>query len=282
MSPMASDTPQRKNRQPNPLATRLTRRTGFLGGRTTLVLAAILGPLISGLMIIEMATGSYYDLFPSLLRPLALALIFSCTFPLPMFAASIAATLTVRYARSPEYSLLCVTSLSDASIVKGCVLAVLRQCRALLVLMLGLTPVTEVLLANFAMTVAIRSFSSWTVYNSTVAQIDIGVWGITLKHVLAITMLALGMFGVNLLAIAFGVWFGLWWHTSNLPASAAIIATWGTVVPIAYCIHKAVTSMGISDVFLHHLLQYALFVPCPYLIALGCMQLARRWARKPG
>jgi hypothetical protein len=279
---MTSDTPQKKRRQRNPLTTRLTKRAGFLGGRTALVLAAILGPLISGFMIIEMATGFYYDLCPSLLRQLAFALIFSSTFPLPMLAASIAATLTARYARSPEYSLLCVTSLSNASIVKGCVLAALRRCRALLSLMLGLTPVTEVFLAEFAMMFAIRPYSSWTVYDGTVAQIDIGVWGIALKHTLVIIMLASGMLGVNLLAIAFGVWFGLWWPTSNLPASAAIIATWGTVVPIAYCIHRAVVSIRISDVFLHHILQYILFAPFPYLIAFGCMRLARRWARKPG
>ncbi|MBN1978842.1 MAG: hypothetical protein JW918_15700 [Anaerolineae bacterium] len=229
-----------------------------------------------------MATGSHYGLFLSLLRQLALALIFSSTFPLPMFAASIAATLTARYARSPEYSLLCVTPLSDAGIVKGCMLAALRRCRALLTLMLGLTPVIEVLLAELVMIFAIRPFSSWTVYDGIVAQVDVGVWGIVLKHVLATIMLALGMLGVNLLAIVFGVLFGLWWHTSNLPASAAIISTWGTVVPIAYCLHRAVVSVRISDVFLHHILQYILFAPFPYLIALGCMRLAQRWARKPG
>ena len=278
---MTSHTAQREKRQPNPLTARLTKHAGFLEGRTALVLAAILGPLTSGFMITEMATGSHYALLPSLLRQLSLVLIFSSTFPLPMFAASIAATLTARYARSSEYSLLCVTSLSDASIVKGCVLAALQRCRALLTLMLGLTPVIEVLLAGFAMTVAIRHFSSWAVYDGIVAQVDIGAWGIVLKHTLATIMLALGMFGVNLLAITFGVWFGLWWHTSNLPASVAIIATWGIVVPIAYSLHRAVVSMRISDIFLHHILQYILFAPFPYLIAFGCMRLAQRWARKP-
>jgi hypothetical protein len=61
----------------------------------------------------------------------ALALIIGSTVRLPVFAASIAATVTVKYARSSEYPLVCVTPLSDAGIMKGFILAALRQYRSL-------------------------------------------------------------------------------------------------------------------------------------------------------
>jgi hypothetical protein len=119
----------------------------------------------------------------------------------------------------------------------------------------------------------------WSIYDGVLAQVDLGTLGIVSKHSLVVLVFSLGMLGISLLAVALGVWLGLWWRVQTLSSAAAVMAILINV-PLAYGVHRAVGVLHISDLFLRHLVQYALFAPLPYLLASGCMRLARRWARK--
>jgi hypothetical protein len=119
-------------------------------------------------------------------------------------------------------------------------------------------------------------------YDGTLVHMDIGIPAIVLKHALVTIALGLGLLGVNLLATALGVSLGLWWRNATLAVPGAVIATAGSTLLIAYIILRIVAMLPIRDDFYRDLLHCALFAPLPYLIALGCMRLARRWTRKPG
>ncbi len=181
------------------------------------------------------------------------------------------------YADSLEYPTLCVTPLSNDEIVKGYVLAILHYCRGPLTLMISLTPASVL--------TAIPILTRWTyspsaIYNSVWAQTDLGTLGVVLKWSAIALSCELGALGINFMATALGVGFGLWWRSTIPAASTALVTTVGTTLTLAYGLHRLVVGLSISDVFLRHVLQYALFAPMPYLLALGCMRLARRWARK--
>jgi hypothetical protein len=272
---MASGTPRRKKRRPNPLAARLTKRAGCLAGNAAAVAGAVLGPLTSWLVTQETTTIRHGPTFYPYV--VALALTFGGTLSLPIFVTYVAVNLTVSYARSLEYPALCATSLPSAEIVEGYVLAALRYCRAPILLMIGLTPAFALWFTPL-LTPWIYFPSS---YGPTIAQTDLGTLGIVLKWSPIILSCGIGLLGINFMAIVFGVGFGLWWRNTTPAAAAALVTTAGTTLTLAYGLYRLVASLNISNIFLWHILQYTLFAPIPYLLAFGCMRLTRRWARKP-
>jgi hypothetical protein len=217
-----------------------------------------------------------------MLHIIAIALSIGGVLSLPLFAASTAARITVGYACSREYPLLCVTALPDRRIVNGYVHAVLRYIRAPLALMIGLTPAFGMVAPSFiwVFPVVYRQSRMW--YDPTLVHMDIGIPAIVLKHALVTIALGLGLLGVNLLAIVLGVTLGLWWRNAMLAVPGAVIVTVVSTLLITHITLRTAAVMPIRDGFYRDLLQCGLFAPWPYLIALGCMRLARRWARKPG
>lgn len=213
---------------------------------------------------------------------MAIALTIGATLSLPLFVASTAARLTVSYARSQEYPLLCVTALPDRRIVSGYVLTVLRYTRSPMALILGMAPAFGVVFTYFTWVYTSSYHSPWTWYDGMIAHTDLGVVGIVLKHALITISLGLGLFGINLLATTLGVGFGLWWRSATPAVGAALMTIVGSTAMTSYVVLRAVAALDIPDAFLRHLLQYALFAPFPYLLSLGCTRLARRWARRPG
>jgi hypothetical protein len=210
----------------------------------------------------------------------AIALTIGATLALPLFMASTSARLTVSYARSQEYPLLCVSAIPDSKIANGHVHAMLRYARAPLILTLGLTPAFEIMLTYFVWLFTYYSHR-WVGYDGAFAHTDLGVLGIVLKYALVTTALGLGLLGINLLAITLGVGYGLWWRRATPAAAAALISTVGITGFVAYATLKAGALLDIPDAFFRRLFQYTLFAPFPYILALGCIRLARRWARRP-
>jgi hypothetical protein len=276
-----SDVPKGNSQQPNPLAARLARHAGCLGGRVAIVLAILIGPLTSWTVIRAFHVDTA-DVFLGMVNTIAIILTLGAVLSLPPFIASTAARVVVSYAHSPEYPLLCVTALSDGEIVTGYVLAILRHVRALLILMLGLAPVFGMMVAYVVWLVNVFDYPPMTWYDGVLATADLGMFGIVLKHILITTALSLGLLGINLLATALGVGFGLWWRSATPASIAALMTTVGSTLVISCMVAKVVGSLEIPDDFTRHLLQCMLFAPFPYLLALGCMRLARRWARGPG
>ncbi|MFN2272325.1 MAG: hypothetical protein ACK2US_15880 [Anaerolineae bacterium] len=274
---MAPDTMRGKSRQPNPLAARLTKRAGCLAGNAAAIVGAVLGPLTSWLVIQETTHIRPGPIFPPYI--IALILTFGGTLSLPIFVTYVAVNLTVGYARSLEYPALCTTSLPSKEIVKGYVLAALRYCRAPVLLMIGLTPAFALWFTPLLTPWVYFPSAS---YSPMIAQTASDTLGIVLKWSLIALSCGIGLLGINFMAIAFGVGFGLWWRSIAPAAAAALAVTIGTTLTVAFSAHRLATGLNIPDLFLQHILQYIFFVPCPYLIAFGCMQLARRWARKPG
>jgi hypothetical protein len=119
-------------------------------------------------------------------------------------------------------------------------------------------------------------------YSQTMAQTAMGTFGVVLKWSLIILSCGAGLLGINFMAIAFGVSFGLWWRSTAPAAAAALTVTIVTTLTATFVVHRLAMGLYIRDVFLLNFFQYTLFAPFPYLVALGCMRLARRWARKPG
>jgi hypothetical protein len=271
---MTPDTPREKSRQPNPLAARLAKRAGCLGGKAAAIVGAVLGSLTSWLVIQETTHIRHGPTFYPYV--IALALTFGGTLSLPIFVTYVAVNLTVGYARSLEYPALCATSLPSKGIVNGYILAALRYCRAPILLMIGLTPAFALWFTSLQTPWIYFSSAS---YGLMIAQTDIGI---VLKWSLIALGCGAGLLGINFMAIAFGVGFGLWWRSTIPAAAAALAVTIGTTLTVALGAHGLAMALNISDIFLLHILQYAFFAPCPYLIAFGCMRLARRWARKPG
>ena len=276
------DAPQGKGRRPNPLAARLARRAGCLGGRVALVLAILLGPLTSWFVIKYFVVESPESIFVGMLSIVAISLTIGAVLSLPLFVASTSARLTVSYAQSQEYPLLFVTTLPDGEIVNGHVFAILRHIRAPLVLVIGLAPAYGMVLRYFGWLFTSSYYSNWTWYDGMLASVELGVFGTVLKYAIVSLALGLALLGISVLATALGVGFGLWWRSAIPAASAALVTIVVSTLLIAYVVLRAMASLDISDAFLRHLLQCALFAPCPYVLALGCMRLARRWVRKPG
>jgi hypothetical protein len=238
---------------------------------------AVLGLLTSWLVIRETTTVRHGPTFYPYV--IALALTFGGTLSAPIFVTYFTVNLTTSYARSPEYPALCVTSLPSAEIVEGYVLAALRYCRAPILLMIGLTPAFALWFTSL--------LTPWLYFQSAgygpmIAQTNLDTPGIVLKWLPIILNCGLGLLGINFMAIAIGVGFGLWWRNTVPAAAAALAVTMGTTLTMAYGAHRLAMALNIQDIFLLHILQYTLFATFPYLIAFGCMRLARRWARKPG
>jgi hypothetical protein len=238
---------------------------------------AVLGPLTSWIAI-QQAASDYYHVISFYLSIFALALTFGGTLSLPIFVTYVAVNLTVGYARSLEYPALCATSLPSAEIVKGYVLAALRYCRAPILLMIGLTPAFTLW---FTPLLTPWIYFTSASYGPMVAQTDLDTLGIVLTWLPIILSCGIGLLGINFMAIAFGVGFGLWWRSTTPAAAAALVTTIGTALTLAYGLYRLVASLNVSNIFLWHILQYTLFAPIPYLLAFGCMHLTRRWARKP-
>lgn len=272
---MTSDTPQREKRQPNPLAARLTKRAGCLAGNAAATAGVLLGPLTSWLVLRQTTLG--YSITPFFLNIIALVLTLGGTLSLPIFVTYVAVNLTVSYAHSLEYPALCVTSLPSSEIVKGYVLAALRYCRAPILLMVGLMPAFTMWLTPLLTPWLYFPSAS---YSPMMAQTALGTFGIVLKWSLIILGCGVGLFGINLMAIALGVGFGLWWRSTAPAAAAALAVTIGTTLTATFGAHRLAIALNIPDLFLQHILQYVFFAPFPYLIAFGCMRLAQRWARK--
>jgi hypothetical protein len=252
-----------------------------MGGRVALVLAFVIGSLTSCLIIGGELESYYPYTILAVLNTMATALTIGAVLSLPLFIASTAARFTVSYARSQEYPLLCVTTLSDDKIIMGHILAVLRYVRAPLALMLSLTPAFVIMLTYIAWLFSFSDYSPLAWYDGVLAATDLGIVGIVLKHTLLTIALSLGLLGINLLAATLGVGFGLWWR-SGIPASAAALTTTvGSAAVLSYIVLRAAAVLGILDDFSRHLLQYVIFAPLPYLLALACVRLARRWVRKP-
>lgn len=272
---MMSDTPRGKSRQPNPLAARLTKRVGCLAGNAAAIVGALLGPPISWLVIQETAIARHGpNFYPYVI---ALAITFGGTLSLPIFVTYVAVSLIVGYTRNLEYPVLCTTPLPSSEIVKGYILATLRYCRAPILLMIGLTPALALWLTPFS---TLGSYSLSASYSQVIAQSAPDTLGIVLKWSLIVLSCGIGLIGINFMAIALGVGFGLWWR-STIPATAAAMAvTMGITLTAAYSAQRLAIGLSIPNVFLRHVLQYVFFAPFPYLIAFGCMRLARRWARK--
>jgi hypothetical protein len=252
-----------------------------LGGRVALASAILLGPLTSWFIIRSFLDDYPSSIFMGMLNIVAIALTIGGIVSLPLFIASTAARSTVSYVRSQEYPLLCVTALPDGKIVNGHVLAILRHARAPLILMLGLAPAFSMMLAYFVWQFTTFYFTPWAWYDGTLADTDLGVFGIVLKHAVITITLGLGLLGINLLASALGVGFGLWWRSAAPSATAALATTVGSTLMIAYGVRQVAAFLDVSDMFLRHLIQYGMLAPIPYLLAFCCMRLARRWARKP-
>ena len=274
---MTPNTPQKQSRQPNPLAVRLAKRAGCLAGKAAAITGALLGPLTSWFIIQQTTLGYSSTLF--FLYIIALALTFGGTLSLPIFVTYVAVNLTVSYTHSLEYPALCATSLPSAKIVKGFVLAVLRYCRAPMLLMIGLTPAFAMWITPLLAPWLYFPLSS---YSPMMAQTALGTFEVVLRWSLIILGCEVGLLGINFMAITLGVGFGLWWRSTAPAAAAALTVTIGATLTVTTGLRRLAMVLNIRDIFLYHLLQYILLVPFPYLIALGCMRLAQRWARKPG
>lgn len=253
----------------SPLAARLTKRAGCLAGRAAVVLGAGLALAVSALAILEVASDPGGPYAISGWSTLLAIIVWPS---LPIFIAYVAASLTVNYARSFEYPLVCTTTLSDAEIVKGYLFATLYYCRSIVALMMGLVPMVTYLLLE-------PGFPSFAHRGSRLmAGLDLLILVLKCAHVG--TLLGVGLLGISLMAAALGMWLATWWRSVVPAASVALMLTVGVVGITGFYLHEALSDLGIPEGYPGLALGFGLFMPVPWVLAAGSMRLARRWARR--
>ena len=156
--------------------------------------------------------------------------------------AFFAATLTARSIRDGRYELLTLTTLSDAVIVRSYMLSALYHVRLLLALTLGLTPAMAVSMLDSALQAAIfQCQPDFSLKNS----FQPGYTNCALPSATVSLMwwlIALGLWGFNLVAVAVGVGVALWSRNTMVAAVFAPLVTsllssglfWKWIAPLSF------------------------------------------------
>jgi hypothetical protein len=253
----------------NPLAARLAKRAGCLGGRIPTALAFVSGLALSACVIREMLLNPHG---PFIVSGWSMVLAIAMSVSLLVFMAYVAATVTSRYMYSLEYPLLCTTTLSDGEIVKAYIAAAMRYGRAVMALLLGLVPQIACQL--------LESEYSVVPYRGPLAMTAPSLLVFVAKRVLIAVLLGVGLRNIYLLTAALGTWFGTWWRSMLPAALAALTVTSGVVVATGYCLSEVIPRTNVTGVFPQSAISLGLFMLFPYVLSFGCMRLARHWARK--
>ncbi|MBI3241948.1 MAG: hypothetical protein HYZ49_06610 [Chloroflexi bacterium] len=273
----------------NPLLTRLTAKPSRLSARVCFWLAFGLG--VSTLLVsTQLFLADHNSNFrtPIYLLPMLFAALAAAV---PPIVALIAGSLTARNVSDGSYELLTTTTLSDASIVQGYVFAALYRARGLLALAVGLAPPLVVGMLDSALHASlflcrVNHFYHTGDYNP---RMDYSVCAMPSASVgLTWLLIALGLWGLNLLAAALGVGLALRWRNPLVVATFAPLAA--LLLPLSFFWHWQIpNSLKTLDVMLWlfdlTLVDAAkwqisfLFMLAPYALTLALLHSSQRWTR---
>lgn len=202
----------------------------------------------------------------------------------PVLIGLVAAVQTARDAQSDALTLLRLTGLRRARIVRGYWIAALYRMRLLLAVSVGLTPALiggTLALISYIMTY--QTFQSYMMFYRA-------VYTPTLIDLISLTLViggaAVGLIAASLAASALGVMLGLWLRN---PIGAAIgttlltaLGVWGTLSAVVWWL----SPLRLDSNYLHTapMMQLAgtslLCLVPPILLGVGCIRLATYLIRR--
>ena len=261
----------------NPIFVRLTRNAKPPSLRTCLWLAFGLGLTTLAFMSWTML---YHPIPPFVQVGLLLMLLSAAlTFLLPIPIGIIAATITARDVQGEEYQLLRLTNLSPRTIVWGYIGTALHRLRLLLALMIGTMPslVMGILLLEIMIDSVFASISTCLDGPCSPQLLSAETanslyWGTYTWLVVALTL-----WGVNLLGAALGVWLSLAWRKAAPAVTTAAFTTLVAEIGIGVLLMLFGSDYTEPAAALLRLLPLA---AVPYLMGLGIAGLARLQAAK--
>lgn len=223
--------------------------------------------------------------FPSGFAGETLGLLVVGTLFTPLYTALVAAMSTVQDVRTPQYELLTLTPITNRQFVASYFRAAWRRLRLVLILAALIMPVLLFMLIMLANAhLLIRDLATnYYDYSSTAESSDPLFFNARLTHVYppvftpVLTVWLIGLWGMNLLGISFGVGTGIWWRHDILSPLGAVIVTLvcgaGELATVTYL------PSHLSDQ------QILLFVIglalLPYLGSITILLIASRFARQP-
>ena len=275
----------------NPLISRLTGKPSWFSMRASLWLAFGLG-VLTLLVSVQLFLADHNPDFrtPIYLLPMLFAALAAAS---PPIVALIAGSLTARNVSDGSYELLTATTLSDASIVQGYLFAALYRVRGLLALAMSFVPPLVVGMLDSALHASlflcrVNHFYHTGDYSP---RMDYSVCAMPSASVgLTWLLIALGLWGLNLLAAALGVGLALRWRNPLVVATLAPLIAF--VLPFGFFWHwqlpgslKTLDMMlWLFDLTAVNLSKWAislLFMLAPYLLTLFIIRLSHRFARQP-
>ncbi len=275
---------------PNPLLTRLIGKPSWLSARACFWLAFGLGVLslsVSARLFLADRNPNFHTpiyLLPMLFVALAAAM--------PPIVALIAGSLTARNVSDGSYDLLTATTLSDSSIVQGYVFAALYRARWLLALAVSFVSPLVVGMLDSALHAAIflcrvDHFYHTGDYNP---RMDYSVCSMPAVDVgLTWLLIALGLWGLNLLAAALGVGLALRWRNPLVVATFAPLLAF--LLPFSFFWHwqfpgslRTLDMMlwlfNLTNVDFSKWQISLLFMLAPYVLTFVLIRLSHRFARR--
>ena len=258
----------------NPVVARLTRRGKWPSARAALWLAFGLG--LASLAITTWETLHMESDKLGTFSTVLLVLVLLVTILSPPITAVVATILASRDVRNEMHELLRVTTLSEATLVKGYVFAALHRMRILLMLVVGLMPALAVGMVQVGILVSVIFYSMMLppppysldgTYGSPPGIDSADVTGPALASI----AFSIGLWGLHWLAAALGVGLALRWGGSTMVTIIAPMAM--LLIAIGLPVLVLLTNgMG---------LVVAATTLAPYILGAVMMRLARYWAREP-
>lgn len=273
----------------NPLLTRLTARPSRLSARACFWLAFGLG--VSTLLVsVQLFLADHNPNFRTLIYVLPV-LFAALAAAVPPVVALVAGSTTARNVADGSYELLTATTLSDAAIVQGYVFAALYRVRWLLALVVSFAPPLVVGMLDSALHVAIYLCRVDHFYHTGdySPQMDYSVCSMPSVDVsFTWLLIALGLWGLNLLAAALGVGLALRLRNPlvviTLAPLAAFLLSFGIFWYWQFpgSLKTLDVMLWLFDLTLVDAAKWQtslLFMLAPYLLTLALLHLSQRWAR---
>jgi hypothetical protein len=274
----------------NPLLTRLTARPSQLSARACFWLAFGLAGLTL-LVSVQLFLADHNPNFRTLIYVLPVLFV-ALAAAVPPVVALVAGSITARNVADGSYELLTATTLSDAAIVQGYVFAALYRVRWLLALALSLVPPLVVGMLDSALHVAIYLCRVDHFYHTGdySPQMDYSVCSMPSVDVsFTWLLIALGLWGLNLLAAAMGVGLALRLRNPLVVITLAPLAAfllsfglfWYWQFPGSLkTLDVMLWLFDLTNIDAARWLINLLFMLTPYLLTLALLRLSQRWARR--
>jgi hypothetical protein len=256
----------------NPILTRLVEHSRWPSLRVTARLA-------SGLALISLSISLYSYLLGrgrwTAINSLLLGMAWAATLLSPMVVTATALTLTSREARSQKGQLIRLTALPERTMAQGYIFSTLFRLRLLLMADVGLWPILIIGMLQLH----IRYRFATVCYPGSSCGIEAVMRPPHVSGPLIVfTGVAIGVFGLNLLGAALGVWLGLWVGRAAeiITGVLVLVCLLGTALT-GMMLYQDATALPYDDPWT--ILAFVLPIWIPYALSPVIMRLAARQMR---